>query len=180
MGNSLFDQLKQSGLVDEKKAKKVRHGQPKKKLKGKKGAPVPVDESKLLAQKAQAEKIERDRLLNQQKKVESDRKAIAAQIKQLIEANRVIDRDGEIVYHFTDANVVKRLYVSESIHKHLASGRIVVARFGDSYELVPRPVADKIKQRDTQCIIQCDSEDKVNDDEDDPYVDYKVPDDLMW
>lgn len=35
------------------------------------------------------------------------RKAIAAQIIQLIETNRIKDHDGEIIYNFTDANVVK-------------------------------------------------------------------------
>lgn len=34
-------------------------------------------------------------------------KAIAAQIIQLIETNRIKDHDGEIIYNFTDANVVK-------------------------------------------------------------------------
>ncbi|MBL1294619.1 MAG: DUF2058 domain-containing protein [Thiotrichales bacterium] len=180
MGNSLFEQLKQSGLVDEKKAKKARHGQPKKKQKAKKGVPVPVDESKRLAQKAQAEKVERDRLLNQQKKEAADQKAIAAQIKQLIETNRVKDRDGDVAYNFTDANVIKRLHVSESIHKHLATGRLAIAKFADGYELVPTPVAEKIKQRDSECIVDTDSNAETVADEDDPYADYKIPDDLMW
>ncbi|NOX27448.1 MAG: DUF2058 domain-containing protein [Gammaproteobacteria bacterium] len=180
MGNSLFEQLKQSGLVDGKKAKKARHGQPKKKQKAKKGVPVPVNESKRLAQQAQAEKVERDRLLNQQKKEAADQKAIAAQIKQLIETNCIKDRDGDVAYNFTDANVIKRLHVSEPIHKHLATGRLAIAKFIDGYELVPTPVAEKIKQRDSECIVDTDSDAETITDEDDPYADYKIPDDLMW
>ncbi len=184
MGNSLFEQLQQTGLVDEKKAKKVRQGQYKnKKQKAKKGTPVPLDEAKLLAQKSHAEKVGRDRLLNQQKKEASERKAIVAQIKQLIESNRVKERDGECVYHFTDANVVKRLHVSTLIHKYLTSGRLAIAKLNECYELVPMPVADKIKQRDALCIIHCSPcEDNraTEPSEDDPYADYKIPDDLMW
>ena len=118
MGSSLFDQLKKSGLVDKNKAKTVKHNQYKsQKQKSKKGTVDQPDEAKLITQKAQAEKVERDRQLNQQKKQEAERKAIAAQIKQLIETNRVEDQDGDIVYNFNDANVVKRImYQSRCIN----------------------------------------------------------------
>lgn len=181
MGNSLFEQLKKTGLVDEKKAKKAKQSQYKNnKQKSKKGAPAPLDEAALLAQKAQAEKIERDRVLNQRKKEAAEQKAIAAQIKQLIETNRVENSNGDIVYNFTDDNVVKRLYISEQVHKHLISGRLAIARLGDAYELVPLPVAEKIKQRDAQCIILCEPSAEIDAAEDDLYADYKIPDDLMW
>lgn len=181
MGNSLFDQLKKTGLVDKNKAQKVKHSQYKdKKQKNKKGAAAQADEATLLAQKAQAEKIERDRQLNQQRKEEAERKAVTAQIRQLIENNRVTDRDGEVAYNFTDANKVKRIYVSEQIHQHLSQGRLAIAKLGEVYELVPVPVAEKIKQRDESCIILVEQEQTTTVDEDDPYADYKIPDDLMW
>ncbi|NOX76744.1 MAG: DUF2058 domain-containing protein [Gammaproteobacteria bacterium] len=181
MGNSLFEQLKKSGLVDEKKAKKAKHSQYKnKKQKSKKGVPAPVDESTLLAQKAHAEKVERDRQLNRRKKEQAEHKAIAAQIRQLIETNRVEKGKGDVVYHFTDANVVKRLYLSEQVHKYLASGQLAIVKLGESYELVPAPVAEKIVQRDEQCVIRCEPSAEPELAEDDPYADYKIPDDLMW
>jgi len=181
MGNSLFDQLKKSGLVDKNKAQKVKHSQYKnKKQKTSKGAAPQVDEAKQLAQKAHAEKVERDRQLNQQLKEEAERKAIAAQIKQLIESNCVEERDGEIVYNFTDANVVKRIHVSEQAHKHLTTGRLAIAKLGERYKLVPMVVAEKIKQRDEQCIIMSEYVAEPELDEEDPYADYKIPDDLMW
>lgn len=181
MGNSLFDQLKKSGLVDEKKAKQVKQSQYKsKKQKSHKGAAPPPDEATLRAQKLHEEKVERDRQLNQLKKEETERKAIAAQITQLIETNRVEDSEGDIVYNFTDANVVKRLYISEKIHKNLSSGRLAIAKLGEGYALVPAAVADKIKQRDAQRIIMSEHSEKAEVGEDDPYADYQIPDDLMW
>lgn len=181
MGNSLFEQLKKTGLVDEKKAKKVKQSQYKnQQQKVKKGAAVPPDEATLLAQKALAEKVERDRLLNQEKKVEAENRAIAAQIRQLIETNRLQDSDGDVVYNFTDANVVRRLYVSEQAHRHLVSGQLAIAKLGEAYALVPAPVADKIRQRDAQCIIHNDAPVQAAPAEDDPYADYEIPDDLMW
>jgi uncharacterized protein YaiL (DUF2058 family) len=181
MGNSLFDQLKKSGLVDDKKAKKAKHSQYKNnKQKSKKGAPAQVDEATLLAQKVQAEKVERDRQLNLAKKDEAEHKAIAAQIKQLIETNRIEDRDGDVVYNFTDSKVVKRIYISEQAHKHLMSGGLAIAKLGEGYALVPTAVADKIKQRDDKCIIISEQSAETDLSEDNPYADYSIPDDLMW
>ncbi len=181
MGNSLFDQLKKTGLVDKTRAQKVKRDQYKnKKQKTKKGSVEAVDEVKLLAEKSQAEKVERDRQINKQKDDDADRKAISAQIIQLIETNRVEDRDGEIIYNFTDANVVKSISISDSVHKHLMSGRLSIVKLGDGYELVPRAVAEKIKQRDTQCIIVNEQSIEPDQDDDDLYADYKIPDDLIW
>ena len=181
MGNSLFEQLKKTGLVDEKKAKKVKQGQYKsKKQKGKKGTPAPTSPATLLAQKALAEKAERDRRLNQQRKDEAERKAISAQIRQLIQTNRVENSDGEVVYNFTDAGVIKRLHISPQVHRHLVSGRLAIAKLDGGYELVPVPVAEKIRQRDERSIILCAQSSEAETAEDDPYADYKIPDDLMW
>ncbi len=181
MANSLIDQLKKTGLVDKSKVQKVKHGQYKsKKQKTKKGEAVQLDEAKILAQKAQASKVERDRQINQQQHEEAEGKAIAAQIIQMIETSRIEDRDGEIVYNFTDANVVKRINVSEEIYKHLMSGRLSIVKLAEGYELVPRSVAEKIKQRDAGCVIDIDHDVELKESEDDPYADYKIPDDLIW
>ena len=181
MANSLFDQLKKSGLVDEKKAKKARQSQYKNKAqKPKKGTAAPPDEAKLLAQKAHADKVERDRRLNREQKDRLERNAIAAQVRQLIESNRITERDGDIVYNFTDANIVKRICISEQIRQSLVSGRLAIVRLGTDYELVPGPVAAKIRQRDPGCIVFCEQDISPSQDEDDQYADYKIPDDLMW
>lgn len=181
MGNSLFEQLTKSGLVDEKKAKKAKHDQYKhKKQKSKKRAASQEAESALLAQMAHTEKVERDRQLNQLKKEKTDRTAIAAQIKQLIETNRIEDSGGDLVYNFTDANVVKRIYISAQVYEHLMTGRLAIAKLGEGYELVPTPVADKIKQRDECCVIKCEHSIEAELVEGDPYADYIIPDDLRW
>lgn len=181
MGNSLFEQLKKTGLVDDKKAKKAKHSQYKSnKQKTKKGSSVQLDESTLLAQQTKAEKVERDRELNQRKKADAEHKAIAAQIKQLIETNRIENSQGDVTYNFTDANVVKRLHISTQVHQHLTSGQLAIAKLGERYELVPTPVAEKIRQRDEQCIILCEPTIEAEPAADDPYADYQIPDDLMW
>jgi len=180
MSNSLFDQLKNAGLVDDKKAKKVKKEKYQKQKQQTKHKGPAVDEAKLKAQQAQAEKAERDRLLNQQRQEEAERKAIAAQVIQLIETNRISERDGEVAYNFTHANKIKHIYVTEELHKQLSKGRLAIVTLGDDYELVPTPVAEKIKQRDAQCVVMCDPPSAAEPNEDDPYADYQIPDDLMW
>lgn len=181
MGNSLIEQLKKTGLVDKTRAQKVAHGKYKnKKQKSKKGSADQIGETKLQAQKAHAEKVYRDRQINQQQNEALEHKAIAAQIRQLIETNRVEDYHGDIVYNFTDDNVVKQINISEQVYKHLMSGRLAIAKQGEDYELVPMPVAEKIKQRDAQRIILSEHSTEPERDDGDPYVDYKIPDDLMW
>jgi len=41
-------------------------------------------------------------------------------------------------------------------------------------------VAEKIKQRDPVSVILCEPGTQQQVDENDPYTDYKIPDDLMW
>ena len=145
MGNSLFDQLKKSGLIDEKKAKqakKEKHRQVKQ-LKGKKTKPLA--ESKLHVKQADAEKVARDRKLNQQRKQAAEKNAIAAQIKQLIQMNRIKKTDGQIGFNFIDGDKIQLLYVTGEIQDKLALGRLAIVKLESSYELVPSEVAEKIK-----------------------------------
>jgi len=176
MVNSLLDQLKKSGLVDEKKANKAQKAKQKQAKKQRQNRAV--DDGKLLLQQQQAEKIKRDRELNLQRKNEADKKAIQAQIRQLIELNRVTDYDGDIAYNFTDEKIIKSIYLSEQVHKQLNQGQLAIVKLGGNYKLVPSAVAEKIVQRDATIIVQCNAPQQEN--EDDSYADYKVPDDLMW
>lgn len=178
MSNSLQNQLLKMGLVDEKKVnqvKKEKHKQAKQQ--GKKAQAV--DEAARLAQQAAAQKAERDRELNRQRKEEAERRALAAQVRQLIEVNRLPKGDGEIAYNFSDGSMVKRLYVTEQVQRQLGLGRLAIVRLDEEYELVPTAVAEKIRQRDEGCVILC-NEPEQHSDEDDPYADYQIPDDLMW
>jgi len=182
MGNSLADQLKKSGLANKTKTQKIKHDQyvSKKKKKLKKGANAQLDESQQRAQQALAEKTQRDREANLKQKEKAETKAIKAQIKQLIETHRVQDQEGDVAYNFTDANTIKRIHVSEQASKLLTVGSLAIAKLGERYELVPKPIAIKIQQRDAQCIIIADQNTESEQVENDPYADYQVPDDLMW
>jgi uncharacterized protein YaiL (DUF2058 family) len=157
---SLQDQLLKAGLIDKKKAHKINKTKNKQVKQKQKNKIETTDETKLAAQQAQAEKVERDRQLNLQRKKEAERKAVAAQIRQLVEMNR-------------------RMPVTETQLKQLGNGRLCIIKLDECYELIPTLVAEKIRMRDESTQIFSNQTTETPD-EDDPYADFQVPDDLMW
>ena len=181
MAISLQDQLKKSGLVDDKKAKQISREQRKENKLANKGKKPKIDEEKLALERARAEKIARDRQLNLEKTQKAHEAAIAAQIKQLIETN-LIPRYGDEKFHFTDANIIKHIWISPEQVDHLRRRMIAIVKLADQYVLVPINVSDKIAQRDASAVIfqADDSPATENSDDDDFYATYKIPDDLDW
>ncbi len=178
--SSLQDQLLKAGLVDAKKAKKNQKDKRKATKVQKKSKQEVVDENKLQAQKTREDKAARDRELNAERQAEAERKAILAQIKQLIKMNAQPKGHGDIAYNFTDGKQIKKLYVNAEIQRLLTRGRLAIVKQGEGYELVPTPVADKIAERDDSFIVSLSEVASEVEDEEDPYADYQIPDDLMW
>jgi uncharacterized protein YaiL (DUF2058 family) len=176
---SLQDQLLKAGLIDDKKANKIKKNKHKQTKQKQKNKIETTDEAKLAAQQTQAGKAQRDRQLNQQRKAEAERKAIAAQVRQLVEMNRQPRDEGDITYSFTDGTLVKRIPVSEIQLKQLSNGRLCIIKLDGQYELIPTLVAEKIQLRDESTQILSNQSTETPD-EDDPYADFQVPDDLMW
>lgn len=172
---SLKDQLLKSGLADAKKARKAEHE------KRQQAKDPNAETGQKLAEKALAEKAERDRALNRAQQEEKQRHALVAQVRQLIEAHRIARTGGEVSYQFTDDKKIKKLYVKAQQQAQLASGQIAIVRLGDGYELVPTVVAEKIRQRDEAVVVLLNTRKPVTAaDEEDPYAAYQIPDDLMW
>ena len=133
---SLQDQLLKAGIVDKKKAKQIKQEQ-RKEAKGRQKGQVQVDQNKEQAKRALAEKTQRDRQLNKRQQDEVEKKAIQAQIIQLIKMNRVDRQKGDVAYQFTDGTRIKKLYVTQQLQNDLSKGRLAIAKLGDSYELLP-------------------------------------------
>jgi uncharacterized protein YaiL (DUF2058 family) len=180
MANSLMDQLLKAGLVDKRKVSEVAKDKNKQQKMQRKHKVEVVDEAKVNAQQAQLEKAERDRQLNFQRDEEARHKAIIAQIKQLIETTQLTRDGAELTYNFTDGSKIKKILVKPAQLDQLSNGRIAIVRFDEKYFLVPKAVAEKIQQRDASYVVVSNVRTAVADAEDDPYADYKIPDDLMW
>lgn len=179
MANAFQDQFLKAGLVNKKKASKARKEKSKENRLKAKGAKVDNSDKQQAAQ-AQAEKKARDRQLNLTLKEAAEAKAITAQIRQLIEVNRLSRKEGEIVFNFIDNTKVKKIYLPEKMHQQLTNGRLAIVRFDEGYEVVATPVADKISLRSEDVVIHRSESIAEEQGDDDPYADYQIPDDLMW
>jgi uncharacterized protein YaiL (DUF2058 family) len=175
---TLQEQMLKAGLVTSKKMAKVQKTAKKSRVQARE-ARAAVEENK----KAQ---LERDRQLSEQQKQAALSKEYKAQVKQLIEMNRISVSKGDISFNFTDNNLIKKIDVDKLTQTQLINGRLAIARLTIDgrdeceYAIIPASVADKIAQRDASSIVLNSALSQEEQDEDDPYADFKVPDDLMW
>jgi uncharacterized protein YaiL (DUF2058 family) len=178
---SLQEQLLKSGLVSSAKAKTIKTEKHKQQQAQRHHNVEIVDEVKQFAQQAQAEKIERDRLLNLQQQEQAKQKELQAQIKQLIDEHQITfdAKHAEIAYHFTDGTKIKTLYVTEELREQLAKGKLAIVKAEKNYTLVNHEVVLKIKERDANRVLAW-NEPKVEIIAEDPYAAFEIPDDLMW
>lgn len=175
---TLQEQMLKAGLVTSKKMAKVQRTAKKSRVQAREAREA-VEENK----KAQQE---RDKQLSEQQKQAVLSKEFKAQVKQLIEMNRIPLSKGNITFNFTDNNVIKKLEVDKTTQAQLINGRLAIARLAvdnkpeGEYAIIPASVADKIAQRDTGSIVLHSALSQEEQDQDDPYADFKIPDDLMW
>ncbi|MCK5385878.1 MAG: DUF2058 domain-containing protein [Gammaproteobacteria bacterium] len=180
MGNPFQDQLLKAGVVTKQQVKKAQSASNKKKKEQRSKKEKVVDESKFKAQQAAKEKTERDKALNQRKEDQAKQKAISAEIDQLITANLIKRSDDcEIVYNFEHRKKINRIYINAEMKQQVIDGKLGIARIEGRYELIPKLITEKIQQRNEKRVILFDHV-KQEVDENDPYAEFQVPDDLMW
>jgi uncharacterized protein YaiL (DUF2058 family) len=177
---SLQDQLLKSGLASDAKAKQVKTEKRKQaKVQRNNGVGI-VDEIKLSAEQARQQQAERDRELNRLKQQAEAQKALAAQIVQISQLNRIEQDSNGLAYQFNHQNKVKTIYVSEKVREALINGRAGIIGLDSGYEIVPAEIARKIQDRDASRVVVLNQISQATLAEDDPYADYQIPDDLMW
>lgn len=177
MAKSLQDQLLKAGLANKKQAVRAKKAKNSKEKLKRAGVDV-TDEAAQLAKQAESDKLVKDRELNRQKTELANQQAIQAQIKQLINLNRISER-GHTEFRFPEGNLVKTLLLTDRQRLAVVNGQLAVVKFDDAYDIVPRKVAVKIAERDETRVLVC-HDDSGDIPEDDEYADYQVPDDLMW
>tara|TARA_B100000767_G_scaffold266177_1_gene283198 strand:- start:1488 stop:2042 length:555 start_codon:yes stop_codon:yes gene_type:complete len=182
---TLQEQLMKAGIVDEKRAKKIVQQKKKKAKQQPKGSQI-INQAKEQALKSIEEKKLQGKATNLAKQKEAESKAIKAQIKQLITLNLIHRKGGDIPFQFADSKKIKKIYLTGIQQASLVAGKIAIVSLGQSYELVPAAVANKIKQRNATTVVLQNIEassaknQSSSDGEDDPYAEFIVPDDLMW
>ena len=177
MGNSLQDQLFRAGLASKKQSVRAKKARNTKEKQQRKGVEV-VDEAAALVAKSDAEKVAKDKRLNQQRDAAAHAKAIQAQIVELVSLNKISER-GDTEFRYNHGGKIKTIAVQSDTRDLLIKGTLNIVSVNQQHNIVPKAVATKIAQRDTNAIVLA-NQNTDTDEEDDEYADYKVPDDLMW
>jgi uncharacterized protein len=176
---SLQEQLMKAGLVDKKKVKVANQEKNKQQKIERRTGVTSVNESREAALEAQRQQAERARVLNAERDAAAAQKAVLAQIAQMVQVNRQPKGKGDIPYNFTIGTKIERIHVSDAVRGHLVAGRLSIVELNGAFELVPRVIAEKIAERAPERVVRVKKVEAAVD-EDDPYKDFKVPDDFDW
>ncbi|EPJ49435.1 MAG: hypothetical protein OFPII_01000 [Osedax symbiont Rs1] len=173
MAISLQDQLLKAGLASKKQANKAKAD--KRKKKSKTAAP----DNALQIQQQQTAKRDKDRQLNLDREQQKADKASISQARQIVESNRVtIPRGSDITHQFSHLKFVKSIYVDKQLQSQLFCGLLTVVFMDDKYWLIPTDQAHRLNALQSDWVVELPK--KELKDDDDPYADYAIPDDLMW
>ena len=129
------------------------------------------------AQKEKDERIEAERLKQEQARLRREAKA---RVEELLKDKSLNDPNAEIARHFPYGGKIKRIYVNAEQLKALNAGELGVVQQNGRYLLVTSDVL-----AEAEAIFAAAVALKVDPNataEEDPYADpkYQVPDDLVW
>src|SRR5580693_7670954 len=180
---SLRDQLLQAGLVNEQQVKEAERQAQRRQYQGQKHQPREQRNgptaAEIAAKKHAEAKAARDQELNRKQQEKAQRKALYAQIKELVSQNRIARPDVEETYNFIDGGKVRRIRADAALRERVTRGEVVLVRCEGRYELVPPAIAQMIRERDPRAVVapgQSSTVEVV----DEAYKDFVVPDDLIW
>jgi uncharacterized protein YaiL (DUF2058 family) len=140
----------------------------------------PASSASLAAQQAQAAKVARDQELNRRREEKAKRRARIAEIEQIIEQNRAPRLETEDYYSFIDGKKIRRMSVDPQRRAQLTSGVLAIVRYKGHYAVVPKAIAERIRERDENMVVPAVQPKEASPEPDDAYKDFVVPDDLMW
>ena len=138
-----------------------------------------ISSASLAAQQAQAAKVARDQELNRRREEKAKRRARIAEIEQIIDQNRAPRLETEDYYSFIDGKKIRRMSVNPERREQLTSGVLAIVRYKGHYAVVPKAIAERIRERDENMVVPV-VQPKGDAEPDDAYKDFVVPDDLMW
>ncbi|GAB1596860.1 DUF2058 domain-containing protein [Lysobacter claricitrinus] len=180
--NPLQDQLLKAGLVKKSQVDQAAREQARQRQ-GK--APPSPNTQQVEAERARAERVERDRALAAERNAQARAHEQRAQARQIIDTQRVLAK-GDIDYRFADGDAIRSVLVDAASRAQLASGALVIARLDDGYALLPRTAAEKVNARDSSMIVldhaaaSASASATPASDDDAYYAQFEVPDDLIW
>ncbi|MET0718167.1 MAG: DUF2058 family protein [Pseudoxanthomonas sp.] len=129
------------------------------------------------AQKEKDERIEAERLKQEEARVRREAKA---RVEELLKGKSLNDPNAEIARHFPYGGKIKRIHVNAEQLKALNAGELGVLQQNGRYLLVTAALLAEAESIFPACVaLKVDPHAVAGDD---PYADpqYQVPDDLIW
>ncbi len=130
---------------------------------------------------AKQEKLARDTALNNEKKAALASKEQQLRIIQILQHHQITNVNGEAEYNYTFDSKIKKLFIDDVTHKALVNGRLALCGVEEKTYIVTAETAEKVASLDEKVILVQNTKvlEEVSD-EDDPYAEFQIPDDLMW
>lgn len=180
MANPFQEQLLKAGLVSKQKVQKA-------KTQKRRDRKAKVDDGSAdLKQQIAIQKLEqasKDKALNEQKFAAASEKGLVRGL--VTEFTRLainLPQSAEVKFNFTHNNKIFSVYVNDKLQAQLLNGQLGIVRHEDASYVVPHKLAERVNMLVPEwCGYLWEKSDNAQVvEEDDPYADYVIPDDLMW
>ena len=181
---SLQEQLLKAGLTTKQKTRQANTDKRKKNKQKRSGVEHGASLQEQVKQdlaKSNQEKLAKDTALNAKIKQQQAAKEQHLRILQILQHHQLKNVAGEAEYNYTFNNKIKKLCIDEVTHKALVGGRLALCGLDGVTYIVTSETAAKLAELDANVLlVQNDKVASDEVDENDPYADYQIPDDLMW
>lgn len=181
---SLQEQLLKAGLSTKQKARQANTDKRKKNKQKRSGVEIEASLQEQVKQdvvKSQQNKADKDAALNAEKQQALAKKELNLRIEQILKHHQIKDAQGEVEYNYTFDNKVKKLYLDAITHRAIVNGRLALCGLDEITYIVTSETAAKLAELDGKVLLlQNDKVIEEADEEDDPYADFQIPDDMMW
>lgn len=180
MANALQEQLLKAGLASKQKIRDVKTQKRRNRKANVDDGSAALKEQVAAQRKAQAEK---DKALNEERfAIAQERGQVRALVHEVKKLAIGLPKDAETKFNYTLDNKIYSVYVNDKLQQQLLKGQLGIVRLEDSSFLVPHKLAERVNLLVPQwCGYLWSAQDSAPVvEEDDPYADYVIPDDLMW
>jgi uncharacterized protein YaiL (DUF2058 family) len=174
----------QAGLVTEKQVKQAEQHKHRQDFRDRKQVGKKDRDQREVARQAEQERVAaakaaKDAELNRKREEKAAAKARWAEIRQLVEQNRIAKPESDEYYNFTMYGKIGRVAVDGPLRERIIRGEVGIVRCDGRYELLPQEAVARVKEREPRAVATPATE-QSNTAVDDAYKDFVVPDDLMW
>lgn len=178
---SLQDQLLKSGLINKQKAKQAKTEKRRKAKQKKKKGTVEVSDVQVAINKQKEQQKQQDLEKNKETQAQLDERAAHGKLIQMIAQHCEKDYQGDIDYHFTFEKKVKRIAINEKTQQGLINGSLAICVLNDEFYLINKEAAARLSEIDASVLVALHEKAEASEvEEDDPYAEFAIPDDLIW